>query len=255
MRRMDRIMVLTPEMRDLCLSVFPALPPEKFTIVTPGYDPAEYASVPAEPPAAGTFRIVYTGLFYEGMRQPDRFFDGVARLAAGRTDVEVVVAGNIGRDASARIARLCGDARTVFLGHQPHHRVVALQKGASVLLLLCWEGGYGFAAKAFEYIAARRPIVAVDYDGRDPAARFVRMRRRGLAVANDAEAVHRALADLDHLWAADRLTTVFDLDEVPDFAWSAVGQRVEETLLAACETRRRVSRASVLRPAGEWQHK
>lgn len=247
--RMDRVLVLTPEMRDLLLSAFPGLPAEKFCSVTVGYDPQQYARIPAESAPGGVFRIVYTGIFYEGIREPYEFFAGLESFASGRADVEVIVAGNVSADVRGRIAAAAPGCRVTFTGHLPHDRVVALQKGASALLLFCYEGGYSFPAKTVEYIAARRPILAVDYDGRDPAARFVTASRRGVMVGYSRQQVSAALRRLHASWSAGELLSAFDLGEVSAFTWPVIGAQVEAALVEACASRPSLSRRAVPEPA------
>lgn len=247
--RMDRILVLTPEMRDLIRSAFPRVSAGKFRCVTVGYDPREYDHVAPEPAPAGVFRIVYTGIFYEGVREPYEFFAGLESFAGGRADVEVVVAGNVSADVRSRIAASAPRCRVTFTGHLSHDRVVALQKGASALLLFCYEGGYSFPAKTVEYIAARRPILAVDYDGRDPAARYVSATRRGVTTAYRRDEVADALRRLHLTWTAGELASAFDLGEVSAFSWSAIGSQVEAALLEACASRPSMARRAVPEPA------
>jgi glycosyltransferase involved in cell wall biosynthesis len=237
LRRMDQVMVLTPEMRDLFIENFPDLDADKFLMVTVGYDPGEYLTIAPEPSAGDKFRIVYTGIFFEGYRDPYTFFEAFAEFAQNRDDVELVIAGNVGDQYRQRVTDLGIERATDFLGFVNHDRVVALQRGASALLLLCWVGGYGFPAKTFEYLGAKRPILAIDYDGMDPAARVVRDLRRGLVVANDHLRIRDALEQLYSLWRQGGMAERFALGDLPDFTWEAMGNKVEAALYRAATAR------------------
>ncbi len=234
LRQMDKVIVVSDGMKDLYLRHFPFLGEEKVMVATVGYDPEEYDRIPAESPPEGIFRIVYTGSFYPGIRDPGTFFEAVADFAKGRGDIELVIAGNMGPQYQQRILELGIGHITRFLGYQPHDRVVGLQKGAGVLLLFGWVGGIGLTAKLIEYLAAKRPILAVSYDELDPAARLVSDRRMGLAVHNDRSKLREALQNLYSLWTSSRLEKCFDLSGAPEFTWDRIVDRVEEALRAGC---------------------
>lgn len=232
LRRMDRIIVVSDGMKDLYLRHFTSLSEDKFVVATVGYDSEEYERIAPELPPEGKFRVVYTGSFYPGIRDPDTFFEALADFSRERDDVELVIAANVGPQYRERVAELGIAHVTRFLGYQPHDRVVALQKGATVLLLLGWVGGIGLTAKLIEYLAARRPILAVSYDALDPAARLVKERRRGVAVENDRLKLRAAVEHLYSLWKSERLERDFDLPPVPEFTWERIVDRIEATLYA-----------------------
>ncbi len=234
LRRMDRVIVVSDGMKDLYLRNFPFLAEDKFVVATVGYDAEEYNRIAPESPQEGMFRIVYTGSFYPGIRDPDIFFEAYSDFSKGRDDVELAIATNAGPQYRQRVEELGMAHATRFLGYQPHDRVVALQKGASVLLLLGWVGGIGLTAKLIEYLAAKRPILAVRYDTLDPAARMVSERRQGLAVENDRVKLREILQNLYSLWKTGRLERSFDLPGAPEFSWERIVDKVEAALSAAC---------------------
>ncbi|HZR26238.1 MAG TPA: glycosyltransferase [Vicinamibacterales bacterium] len=238
LRRMDQVMVLTPEMRAMFLETFPDLDEDKFLMVTVGYDPHEYEAIAPEPSPTGKFRVLYTGIFFEGYRDPYTFFDAFAEFFRSHPDAELVVAGNVGDQYPRRVRDLGIAEAVTFLGFVNHDRVVALQRGASVLLLLTWVGGYGFPAKTFEYIGAKRPVLTIDYDGIDPAARCIRELNRGIVTDNDSAQIRNALEQLYSMWRNNQLHDRFSLGDVPHLTWDAMGAKVEAALYRAAEVRR-----------------
>ena len=109
-----------------------------------------------------------------------------------------------------RAARL-GD-RLELIPYAPRSESLALQRDSEVLLLLIPEaGGRGrgvLSGKVFEYIAARRPILAaVPPDG--AAAELIRETGAGVVVApDDVEGLSAALVDLDRRFRSAGLPDV-----------------------------------------------
>ena len=141
-------------------------------VVMVGFDPDESPS--ATPVRRERMRLAYTGSVYPGDQRPDILFDALERMhtngAAPR--IEVVFAGT-GRDAQLKemlasypaAARVCS-----FLGRVSPEAALRLQRDSDALVLLnCTnpspdEGTLSFPAKAFEYLNAGRPILALPCD-------------------------------------------------------------------------------------------
>jgi glycosyltransferase involved in cell wall biosynthesis len=154
------------------------------------------------------FRITHTGSFF-GRRDPRPFLSALAR-----SDGDVV-------------ARFVGDfraadlewARPLALGDRlqlepfaPRRRSLELQRDSEALLLLLPDVGERGrdvpSGKLFEYLAARRPILAaVPPDG--TAAGLVREAGAGIVVApDDVEALCASLDMLVQRWRANELADV-----------------------------------------------
>ncbi|MEJ5376110.1 MAG: glycosyltransferase [bacterium] len=136
--------------------------------ITNGFDPDEVASVPL----TKEFTITYTGALYEGKRDPALLFQAVHELIADGTIDPLNI----------RI-RFCGET-PYWLERQVRHyqlgeivslhykvpRDVALskQRESQVLLLLNWDDSREkgvYTGKIFEYLAAKRPILALGGPG------------------------------------------------------------------------------------------
>jgi glycosyltransferase involved in cell wall biosynthesis len=75
-----------------------------------------------------------------------------------------------------------------------HVDAVRLQCGADILLMLQWDNpseAGNLPGKLFEYLGARRPVLALGYDGGE-MARIIRERGAGL-FANDPQEIARQL--------------------------------------------------------------
>lgn len=139
--------------------------PDKKTFVIPnGFDPEN-----AEPSAlTKEFTVTYTGRVYHGKQDPRPFFEALAELIDdGLIDRERVKVRFFGRyqyflDNDIERYHLQGVATQE--GMVPPEEAVQRQRESQVVLLLDWndpdeEGVY--PAKVFEYLAAKRPILAV----------------------------------------------------------------------------------------------
>jgi glycosyltransferase involved in cell wall biosynthesis len=141
-------------------------------VTAPGTAGAASPAVPAPAaPPGGPARVVFTGTLVEvpAMRAfLVALSRALAREPALRERLEVVIAGPF-ESAYDRLVSALGLAGVVrLLGPVPRDEARRLQRDAHVLLLVRNEGA-GYAAmvpgKLYEYLAARRPIVALLGEG------------------------------------------------------------------------------------------
>jgi glycosyltransferase involved in cell wall biosynthesis len=176
----------------------PGLDRDKFRLIPNGYDPADLEGI--VPMRNQRFTIVYTGSMY-GVRRPDTLLAAAAGLRRqGRIDPERVRLRFVGRfGEEVRAAFRNPEVRDMVeeMGYRPHAVSVAEIKGAHALLLVVddYPGNEGIVpGKVFEYIGARRPVLALAPEG--AVAELVRSTGAGDVLALDdvegtAEAVHR----------------------------------------------------------------
>jgi glycosyltransferase involved in cell wall biosynthesis len=167
-----------------------------------GYDAEDFAEpAPADAPR-DTYRLAYVGTLW-ALTDVAPLVEGVARLArenAGHAErLEVVLVGRRTPEQSAHVAQLASlPCRVRCLDYVDHGDAVRLMQEASGLCLLLSGGPAAervVPAKLFEYMAARRPILAIVPPGecRDllqghPAVAFGDPRRpESIAAALSAE--------------------------------------------------------------------
>lgn len=199
--RADRTLVVTPTMRDYLLTDHPRVDPEKVNTLLNGFDEEDVAGEPLEDD--GKFTFVFTGKFQydhhsngakrtiadrirtfgthgrrdvmldthspiDFLRALKAFLD---RFPERRALTRVLFAGTIGEGNRALIGQLgLGDV-VECLGYVAHERSVSLAKSADALLLPMFSTGdptercpYA-SGKIYEYMAARRPILALTQEG------------------------------------------------------------------------------------------
>lgn len=160
-----------------------------------GYDPEEF---PEEYyrglPDPNTLRIVYTGILYPDRRDPSPLFAALKLMGEKASVVRVEFYG-----ANRAILSAMAEHHNVTHLVAIHDRVayeqsIRLQMQADILLLMQWndpkEQG-NVPGKLFEYIGARRPVLALGLADGVPAKV---LEERGAGVlANDPEAIARHL--------------------------------------------------------------
>ncbi len=152
----------------------------KATVIPHGYDPEDFPGEP--PPPLSELKILYAGSFVR-RRNPEFFLKALeslpfpARLTWAGTGTY--------RPRSPKL---------VALGYMPHREVCQLMERHHLLWAMVGEGpGYRLAtpAKAFEYLGARRPILATGPPDSAPALLVKEV--GGYYSPNEPEAVKRVL--------------------------------------------------------------
>jgi glycosyltransferase involved in cell wall biosynthesis len=183
----------------------------KFRHIPNGYDPEDLVGV--DPRPHRRFTVVYTGSMY-GVRNPGTFLQAVSRLLEeGRLDADHVrfrFVGRFGEEVRAMFRRPELRGTVEDAGYVPHAESVAEILGAHALLLVVDDvpGAEGIVpGKVFEYIGARRPLLALTGPG--AVADLVRETGAGEVLGRDDVAgIAEALAGLYREWR-ETGTTLF----------------------------------------------
>jgi glycosyltransferase involved in cell wall biosynthesis len=159
--------------------------------------------------ASDRLRITHAGSFF-GKRDPRPFLTALKQ--SGLDDVSVRFLGDFrSTDREWADTLELGD-RLELIPYAPRRRSLELQRDSELLLLLIPDaGGRGkgvLSGKVFEYLAARRPILAlVPPDG--AAAELIRETGAGVVVApEDVDGIAAALRTLHERWRAGDLGDV-----------------------------------------------
>jgi glycosyltransferase involved in cell wall biosynthesis len=139
---------------------------EKLNVITNGYDPEEFADRIQRRPEKLT--VTYTGSFYGAVRSPASFFAALADLIKHgklRSDgVRVKIIERFSQNTARMVAQYNLSDVVSVQTQVPHTEAIQEQVNASVLLLIVGSGTDKmgvYTAKLFEYLAARRPILAL----------------------------------------------------------------------------------------------
>ncbi len=208
----DRVTVVSEPMRRALLERYEWLSPARVITLTNGYDRDDFTGItPAKRPPE-QFTIVYTGTFYQHGRTPETFLRAARNaIDSGlipRNHLVIEFVGNIGPGAHQLIETLDLGGVTHTTGYLPHRDSIAQLLSADVLLLVVGSGPGSEAVltgKVFEYLAARKPILALAPPG--AAADLMRQARAGVVVdPEDVAAISAQLVTLYHQWQSGSLS-------------------------------------------------
>lgn len=139
------------------------------TVITNGFDHEDYNNVPLDE-CSEKFRIAYTGMINPGKRDPTKMFHAVRHLVDNYQELsERLELHFYGTNPASitPIAEAAGISKHVYCHPRTTpQETIRQQCAADVLLLLEWEDVAArgvFTGKFFEYIGAKRPILAFSY--------------------------------------------------------------------------------------------
>jgi len=201
----DRVVVINPAFRDALLRRHARLPAEKVRVIPNGFDPADFAGADAADPDPSRMVIVHAGSFY-GKISPLVFLKALravvddGRIPADRICLRLV--GNLAMSLQERIGAMGLSEVVRMVGFVPHRQAIAHMLASDALLLIL-PSGVGsdavYSGKVFEYLAARKPILALVPPG--IMADLVQEAAAGMVVdPDDAGAVGDWMVDLYRRW-------------------------------------------------------
>jgi len=206
--------VNTPEMRELYIKHY-SIEPQKLKVLSMGYDEALFRSEPHKfSELRKGFSIGYVGAVQQG-QDIMKFLEA---LKSVRREIQITmyVAGpkiNVGKDKDLEKA-------VVYLGMLRYQDSIDVMRNCSVLLLLGHPGGIQVSAKAFYYLAAKRPILVIKNNECDASSRLIHSYKRGISVRNEAQLIEEKLRWLYNLYREGNYEKEFDLDTEPvEYSW------------------------------------
>lgn len=170
----DKIIVNCQSNKELLETKIDIKETEKFSVITNGYDEDDFSGQALYYPASpDEFVITYSGTMSEHYR-PGLFFSVLSKLVERNPDVKFrfTLAGNLSASAERQIREYGINNIFDYPGYISHPKLVALLKSSSALLYLFPETAYdkGVAGKLFEYLAVKKPVIAIGSGDSDAAA-------------------------------------------------------------------------------------
>lgn len=174
-----RAVCTTPSTIEMFRKRFPDVPASRFVLLENGFDEENFAQAQdaaALPAPGGRFELIHSGVIYPSERDPIPLFDALAQLQAD---------GHIAPASFRLVLRATGhdgylqqliDARGIgelvtLAPHVPYRVALAEMLGAGGLLVLqATNCNHQIPAKLYEYLRARRPILALTDPTGDTAA-------------------------------------------------------------------------------------
>ena len=202
LRAADRIIVNTPQAREALVREGPVAA-DKVAAITNGFDPENFTAPRRAPGTRPTeLTILHTGELYSG-RDPRPLFDALVGLPVppGAPPLRVTFMGQSSdtrNDWPAEARRRGLEDVVTFTDHVHYQEALARMQAADILLLVDSPGRrVGIPAKLFEYLGARRPILALA-DAKGDVGWVLRSSgvRHRIADPRDAGAIRQALGEL-----------------------------------------------------------
>lgn len=173
---------------------------KNFIEITNGFDPNDFKDY--EENRSPKFVITYTGRFHSKQSFSPCFLKALYDLAVEnpgfKEDVEVIFTGLFGQDASNLLKEFQLDDIVRCIGYLPHRNSIRYLLQSDVLLItLNTVLGHDkiYPGKLFEYLAAKKPILALVAEG--PTADLIRKMNAGIVVSpDDIEEIKVAVREL-----------------------------------------------------------
>jgi glycosyltransferase involved in cell wall biosynthesis len=133
-------------------------------IIKNGFDPEDYIDLELKDNSPNQIHIVYTGMIYENKRDPSPLFQAIQELGELGKQVCVSFYGRYNASVSATAKRYGILDQIRLFEPVSFQQSIQIQSRADLLLLLTWDNPADFGVytgKFFEYLAAKRPIIAL----------------------------------------------------------------------------------------------
>lgn len=165
LNKADHILVTSPTTR----LEFTKLTEKPISLITNGYEPLEGISAVLD----ASFSIAHIGSLLTE-RNPMLFWEVLSEIGGTNTqfaaDLQITLAGAVSDEILKSIASFGLTKNMVMKGYVSHKEAIQLQHNAQVLLLLEIDSEETKAiipGKLFEYLHAKRPIIAIGPKGSD----------------------------------------------------------------------------------------
>ncbi|MBU6281016.1 glycosyltransferase [bacterium] len=242
----DHVVVVNEAAREEFLRKYPSCPPDRISVITNGFDPADFAHVTAEPRflEGGCLHVTVTG-HVETMFDLLPFFEAVRRVvesdASDRTLLRIDFVGTKRQPRyDAWIAeRGLGDVIR-FHAYVPHADSVQYLADSQVLMLCMTPvkeyGAVKILGKMCEYLYTRKPVLALTIPG--VTSRILERAGVGTTVdPNDVDAMEAALRRYLADFRAGTLRARPDEEVIATFDRERQAAQLSEILAAAIAAR------------------
>ena len=199
--RCSRLVCTTPGALRSYRARYPQVPAQRFVLIENGYDEENFPAAPAGAPSApGSVVMLHSGIIYPSERDPRPLF---AALAALHQDgmvcgvrLRLVLRAPVHDDYLKALAAEHGLQGIVEVApHLPYRAALAEMLDADALLLLqAANCNHQIPAKLYEYLRARRPLLALTDSAGDTAAAVRAAGVDTIAALDNKEEIMAALA-------------------------------------------------------------
>ena len=230
----DYITVATDSIKNSLIKRYP-FTKSKIETVTNGFDSEDFKDLKIHK-KTGTFTITYVGSIY-GLLTAKPFLTALKELVEEkkevRENIEVVFVGNYGKETPFLVKKFGLEGNVRFVKYVPHKKGLEFMVNSQALLLLITiEGSKGegiLTGKLFEYLASRKPIIAVAPKN-GLAANIIKSANAGTIIPpKDVQGIKLAILDFYKKWKNERLdSTTGSLENIMQYDRRVLTQRLAQ---------------------------
>ncbi|MCX7704822.1 MAG: hypothetical protein N2115_01005 [bacterium] len=155
------------------------------------------------------FSITYTGSLYPKERDPEILFIAVKRLLAeeisAHENIEVKFYGRFNNELDRLIKKHNLEKQVKQMGMVPREDILRKQKSSQILLLNLPEDRGVYTGKLFEYLGAKRPILAIGY--KESVVRNILEETNAGIYCFEEQQIYRALKGWYTEWKINKMVT------------------------------------------------
>ncbi len=224
LRQMDLILVTNNRLKEDFLAQYPFLFPQHICVLTQGFDTQSSEDIKRKRFIEKKLRLIYTGTFYREERDPGELLRALKEL---EIEVELVIVGR--NDGFIEEVQRLGllNNRVTYLGFLSYRETIDIQNEGDVLVYIGNRAQNQIPGKIYEYLGAKKPILAIVQHPDDVAEDLVLKLKRGIVTTNETQRIKEAILSLWSLYREKRLYQSFNLslEGVDQYSWrSLAGQ-------------------------------
>ena len=241
----DAVIMNTIRARDEMIGRHADVPPEKFSVITNGFDPLDWESensteavgdeAMVSPNEKRKMIIAHAGSFY-GKRSVEEFMVSLrnvcrtGHIPKGEIEVQLLGAQRGGRSVERELVqRLDLEEIVRVLPPIPHDECLQKMRAADLLLLIQSDAPLCIPGKVFEYIATGRPMLTLAADG--ATADLIRNAKLGPCIdPSDHQALESELVHLFQCFKTGKKESNSQRDLRLQFDGRRLTRKLSETL-------------------------
>jgi glycosyltransferase involved in cell wall biosynthesis len=210
LRTADYIITATEPMSLKLIEKYPFIK-GKCATITNGFDSEDFEGL-TKNTRREKFTIAFTGSLY-GLRTSKHFLIALKELIGEdgeiKSKIQVVFAGFPNKQTTDFVNKLGLQGVIKFLGYVPHQESLKLMVDSDCLLLIIApEEPYSYTGKLFEYLGAKRPILAL-IPPQGIAGNLIRSTKAGIIISpKDVNSIKQAIFKLFQDWKRGGLGTI-----------------------------------------------
>lgn len=238
----EKVVFATNMMREGYIDRYPWIDKEKFITITNGYDYDDFKRFKGKKKKdKKKFLITFTGTFNDNIppldidQTPYYFLQGLSKLLKEKDIYEYIkvrFVGCFGKNNEALIRTMGLEDVIELTGHISHDGCIMYQTEADVLLLIIYPCEWSklvLTGKLFEYIGARKPILALVPDGE--AKDLIVNENLGITVGpKDVEGIKDSIFKLYNDWRQDKLKLEVDKSVFKKYEMKTLTKKLVEAI-------------------------